>query len=150
MARGGFRPGSGRPPGRRNKVADAQKVIEDHVKKFGLEICPELAKMGPLDIMLRAMLLAAAEGKWVQAASIAKDAAPFCHPRLSSMDLQTNVDIDPSKLSDAELIALIAKDGGVSQAEIQAKYGRDQDKPAPAPTGSWLVPDAEDGQDLPH
>jgi hypothetical protein len=36
--------------------------------------------------MLKAMRLHQEAGRWDQAAAVAKDAAPYCHPRLSSIE----------------------------------------------------------------
>ena len=74
---GGKRPGAGRPPGSKNqKAADiAQEAVE--------------AGITPIEVMLSAMRdlwdQGSAEAKR-EAARIAKDAAPYVHPRLSSID----------------------------------------------------------------
>ena len=77
---GGKRPGAGRPPGSKNqKAADiAQEAIE-----MGIT---------PIEVMLTAMRELWNEGTPEakrDAAKIAKDAAPYVHPRLASID-QTN------------------------------------------------------------
>ena len=74
---GGKRPGAGRPPGSKNqKTADiAQEAVG--------------AGITPIEVMLSAMRdlwdQGSAEAKR-EAARIAKDAAPYVHPRLSSID----------------------------------------------------------------
>lgn len=47
----------------------------------------DLATQGlsPLDVMLRAMREHAAQGDWDAAASLAKDVAPYMHPKLASL-----------------------------------------------------------------
>jgi hypothetical protein len=73
MPRGGSRPGAGRKAGaatlKTRKVADRAAV----------EGCT------PLDVMLAAMRSLAAAGRMAEAAAVAKDAAPYCHPRLSAI-----------------------------------------------------------------
>jgi hypothetical protein len=80
MARGGRRPGAGRKPG-----VPAQKTINR------LKIAEEAAADGitPLEVMLTQM-----RSYWdedtdearAKACDIAKDAAPYLHPRLSAVD----------------------------------------------------------------
>ncbi len=72
--RGGPRPGSGRKPGASNKrtkeaVAKAQKA----------------GKL-PLDVMLEAMRAAYKKGGAAAAFDFAKDAAPYLHAKLSSIE----------------------------------------------------------------
>lgn len=76
-ARGGKRLGAGRPPGSKNrKAADiAQEAVE--------------AGITPIEVMLNAMRELWDEGTSEarrEAAKIAKDAAPYVHPRLASID----------------------------------------------------------------
>jgi hypothetical protein len=80
-ARGGRRAGAGRPPGSRNqRSADiAQQAAE--------------AGITPIEVMLNAMRELWATGKQgakLEAARIAKDAAPYIHPRLASIDQTIN------------------------------------------------------------
>jgi len=71
----------------------------------------------PLEVMLKAMRVHAKADRWDEAASIAKDAAPYMHPRLASMQhtgrnggpIQT---MDVSNLTDEQLAALYAALGG--------------------------------------
>jgi hypothetical protein len=75
--RGGARPGAGRPPGSMNHRS--------------AEIARQATEAGitPIEVMLSAMRdlweEGTSEGKR-EAARIAKDAAPYVHPRLSSID----------------------------------------------------------------
>lgn len=75
--RGGNRPGAGRPPGSKNqRSAD---IARDAVE----------AGVTPIEVMLNAMRELWDEGTSEtkrEAARIAKDAAPYVHPRLASID----------------------------------------------------------------
>lgn len=101
MARGGKRIGAGRPKGAATKRS---REIADRAAKEGLT---------PLEVMLTAMRKHAKEDRWDEAASIAKDAAPYMHPRLASMQhtgrnggpIQT---VDLTKLSGDEIAQLEA------------------------------------------
>ena len=75
--RGGIRSGAGRPPGSKNqRSADiARQAVE--------------AGITPIEVMLNAMRELWEEGTSEakrEAARIAKDAAPYVHPRLASID----------------------------------------------------------------
>lgn len=99
MARGGKRLGAGRPKGATTRRT---RAIADKATVEGLT---------PLEVMLKAMRHHAKANKWDEAASIAKDAAPYMHPRLASMQhtgrnggpIQT---VDLTKLSGDELAQL--------------------------------------------
>ena len=73
MARGGKRIGAGRPKGATTRRT---RAIADKATAEGLT---------PLEVMLTAMREHAKHMRWDEAASIAKDAAPYMHPRLASM-----------------------------------------------------------------
>jgi len=74
MARGGKRLGAGRRPGSASKRT---REIADKAAAEG---------MTPLEVMLRAMKEHAEALRWDQAASVAKDAAPYIHPRLAAIE----------------------------------------------------------------
>lgn len=79
--RGGARPGAGRPFGSKNqRSADvARQAVE--------------AGITPIEVMLNAMRELWEEGTSEakrEAARIAKDAAPYVHPRLASIDQTIN------------------------------------------------------------
>jgi len=102
---GGRRPGSGRPKGSRDKTAEAKHIIERNLRAM-IGIVPEaVARMTPLEVMLYAMALEAAAGRWLSAARIAADVSPFIHPRLASV--QPHVRNDLAKKTDAEIQAEI-------------------------------------------
>jgi hypothetical protein len=71
--KGGQRDGAGRKPGSltRRTRAVAEKAAAEGVT--------------PLEVMLTAMREHAEAKRWDEAAAIAKDAAPYVHPRLASV-----------------------------------------------------------------
>lgn len=79
MARGGKREGAGRKPG-----AITQKTREIAEKAA-------VAGITPLDVMLEAMRGAYDAGDLKEAASFAKDAAPYVHAKLANV--QADVDL---------------------------------------------------------
>ena len=80
MPKGGKRPGAGRPIGAATKRT---REIADKAAAEGLM---------PLDVMLRAMREHADAERWDDAAAIAKDAAPYLHPRLATVDHQGKIE----------------------------------------------------------
>lgn len=101
MARGGKRSGAGRPKG---AAARKTKEIADRASAEGIT---------PLEVMLKAMRTHAEKEDWDAAASIAKDAAPYMHAKLASVQhsgpkggpIQT---VDLTNASDEHLAALKA------------------------------------------
>jgi hypothetical protein len=89
--RGGRRPGAGRKPG-----VPSQKTMNR------LKMAEEAATLGitPLEVMLRTMrelwALGSEEGRR-RACEIAKDAAPYIHPRLST--IEQNLVAEPRQLT---------------------------------------------------
>lgn len=79
-ARGGARPGAGRKPGSLTKRTQ--------------EIAAQASAEGitPLEVMLGAMREAWDKGDKKEAATIAKDAAPFVHPKLAAVEHSGNQD----------------------------------------------------------
>ena len=63
----------------------------------------------PLEVMLHTMRAALLDGDLPFAVSIARDAAPYCHPRLSAITVkEENIDIDDVRtMTDEELEARI-------------------------------------------
>ena len=78
MPRGGRREGAGRKPG---SASVRTREIADKAAAEGVT---------PLEVMLKAMWLHADAGRWDQAAMIAKDAAPYMHPRLANTTLASD------------------------------------------------------------
>lgn len=75
MALGGARPGAGRPPGSRNKKTRER-----------LELAAQEG-ITPLEVMLEAMRFHYFHDELDEAAAIAKDAAPYMHPRLATVNV---------------------------------------------------------------
>ena len=75
MARGGARQGAGRKQGAATRRT---RAIADQAAEHGVL---------PLDVMLEAMRTHHAAGDLDKAAVFAKDAAPYLHARLQSVDL---------------------------------------------------------------
>jgi hypothetical protein len=73
MPSGGRRPGQGRPKGTKN----------DRTKAIAVELC--LTGVTPLEVMIDAMRHYLDLGNRDKAVAIAKDAAPYMHPRLASI-----------------------------------------------------------------
>lgn len=79
-ARGGARPGAGR------KKGALTKRTQEIVAKASAE------GITPLEVMLGAMREAWDNGDKKEAATIAKDAAPFVHPKLAAIEHSGNQD----------------------------------------------------------
>jgi hypothetical protein len=71
---GGKRKGAGRKAGSVTKKTRkiAERAIEEGIT--------------PLEVMIKAMHDYFATGDWIRAAAIAKDCAPYVHPKLSSIE----------------------------------------------------------------
>jgi hypothetical protein len=74
MARGGKRAGAGRRPG---SVTTKTREIADRAIQDGVT---------PLEVMLKAMREHYSAERWDQAAAVAKDAAPYMHPKLAAIE----------------------------------------------------------------
>lgn len=72
--RGGKREGSGRPKGAR--TVRSTKAAQEAIAS---------GRTTPLEVMLRAMDEHFKKEEWDAAAAIAKDAAPYMHPKLQSV-----------------------------------------------------------------
>lgn len=83
MSRGGHRPGAGRKPGTpgirgQKPVTKARKAIAEKILSDG--------DLTPLQVMIDAMRDAHLVGDMKTAANFASMAAPYVHPRLSSVN----------------------------------------------------------------
>ena len=121
MARGGKRAGAGRTPNAAGKKAREVSGLTHGGRRAGAgrtlgaatkktrAIADQAAAEGitPLEVMLNAMRAALLDGDLPFAVSIARDAAPYCHPRLSAITVKENIDIDVSTMTDEELEARI-------------------------------------------
>lgn len=82
---------------------------------------PEIEVLSPLDVMLRAMRSYAAKKEWDKAASLAKDVAPYMHPKLASLR-QPSVDgesvqpLDLSYATEEQLAVLEQFFGPITQS----------------------------------
>lgn len=72
---GGKRPGSGRKKGSANRKT---REVADRAAAAGVT---------PLEVLLEAMTYYHGQGDRQKAAAMAKEAAPYCHPRLSAVAL---------------------------------------------------------------
>lgn len=102
MKRGGRREGAGRPKGAR--TVRTSKVAEKAIAS---------GKITPLEVILKAMHQSFDAEEWAAAAAFAKDAAPYMHAKLASVQhsgpnggpIQT---ADLTKASEEQLAALEA------------------------------------------
>lgn len=90
---GGRRKGAGRKPG---AATSKTREIADMAAAKGIT---------PLEVMLEAMNSLREAGELERAASVAKDAAPYIHPKLSSVEMNAKVQ---TRSLDEELTALNA------------------------------------------
>jgi hypothetical protein len=74
MARGGNRKGSGR---KKSSLEKKSRLIAEIAVEEGIT---------PLEVMLRAMRAYAESQCWDRACAIAKDCAPYIHPKLASIE----------------------------------------------------------------
>jgi hypothetical protein len=103
MPRGGKRPGSGRKPG---SVTPATKRRQDVALKALTE------GTTPLQVLLEAMREAYETGGPMLAMPYAKEAAPYVHPKLSSIEAKVdNTHRDAKELTDADLVDIAAGSG---------------------------------------
>ncbi len=123
MARGGKRAGAGRKPNAAGKKAREVSDLTHGGRRAGAgrtlgaatkktrAIADQAAADGdllPLEVMLRTMRAALLEGDLHLAVSIARDAAPYCHPRLSAITVKEKIDVsNVSTMTDEELEARI-------------------------------------------
>jgi hypothetical protein len=98
MAKGGARAGAGRPKGATTKRS---REIADRAA---------LAGVMPLEIMLQGMCFYWKAGNLDKAVAIAKDAAPYMHPRLTSVAVggKPGEPIETKDVTNTELARRIA------------------------------------------
>jgi hypothetical protein len=77
MPRGGKRGGAGRPVGPQSLRTEKTREIAEKAFSEG---------MTPLEVMLKAMREAVDANNMKEAATFAKDAAPYVHPRLAAVE----------------------------------------------------------------
>src|SRR5262245_23529539 len=81
---GGKRNGSGRKRGKAGAATTKTRQIADREAASG--------KVLPLEAMLDAMRAHHAAGRLDEAATVARDAAPYIHPKLTSVQVSGNAD----------------------------------------------------------
>jgi hypothetical protein len=96
--RGGYRKGAGRKPGSATKKT---REIADRAAASGIT---------PLEVMLEAMMSLRASGEIEKAASVAKDAAPYVHPKLAAIE-HTGADGGAIQTENKWLVELVRADG---------------------------------------
>lgn len=101
MAHGGKRQGAGR------KLGSATRKTREIAEKAIAE------GLTPLEVMLRAMQEHVSALRWDDAASVAKDAAPYVHPKLAAIE-HTGAEGGP-----IEMVSKVQRDAAV-QAALRA------------------------------
>jgi hypothetical protein len=86
VLRGGKPQGAGRPAGKPSK-----KIKE----RVALQVKAAAEGISPLDVMLDCMRRHYNAKRYAAAAKIAKDAAPYCHSRLSSIEQEHSGNVAP-------------------------------------------------------
>jgi hypothetical protein len=81
MPRGGHRPGAGRPKG--SKSGPSQKTLA----RLKLAATVAAGDVTPLQVMLETMRALWQQGEQMAACAIARDAAPYLHPRLATTNI---------------------------------------------------------------
>ena len=107
----GSRPGErrgGRRKGTPNKAkVEQERKLAEVYERARAELRPkDILAMSPLDVMLHAMTIAARSENWPVAAAMAKEAAPYIHPKLTAATLDARFRRSPSDFTDDELLAL--------------------------------------------
>lgn len=110
--RGGKREGAGRPAGAANKKT---REIADKAALDGIT---------PLEVMLQTMRDAWDGGSKGLACQIAKDAAPYMHPRLTAVDAEVNANVNgnyqPIPVAERDPIPVDAPAGAASGGDPEA------------------------------
>jgi hypothetical protein len=78
--------------------------------------------LSPLEVMLRAMRKAWDTGDMAAAANFAKDAAPYLHPKLSSIEHKGDPDNPLEQNSRVELVVVDANDQGHGAQSFSATH----------------------------
>jgi hypothetical protein len=97
MSRGGKRAGAGR---KRGSLTKKTREIAERAAADGIT---------PLEVLLGAMREAWASGNRTLAAGFAKNAAPYCHPRLAAIEHSGKAVREVTAMSDDELIEIIRR-----------------------------------------
>lgn len=84
MSKGGVRPGAGRPKGSKSDLTKQREAIAAKALDEGIT---------PLEVMLDTMRELYEAGEKVAACQVAKDAAPYIHPKLANTSLNHEGDV---------------------------------------------------------
>lgn len=110
--RGGKREGAGRPAGAANKKT---REIADKAALEGIT---------PLEVLLKTMREAWDGGSKELACQIAKDAAPYMHPRLTAVDAEVNANVNgnyqPIPVAERDPIPVDAAAGAAGGGDSEA------------------------------
>lgn len=121
--------GGGRPHGSRNRNTFIDKVMQKNALALVGIVMEDIAKLTPIEVMLHAMAIEAQAGRWINAAGIAAQAAPYVHPRLAQMQLTVKNDLEQK--SEDEILAEIAdleRQVSSSQTEPQGSWTPEEDE----------------------
>jgi len=99
---GGNRNGSGRPKGSPNRRTREARAYAEAARDAGVS---------PLDAMLQAMRALHSAGQLTEAAEIGRWAAPYCHPRLSSVDVAATVSAPAAPITFVEVVRPAGRNG---------------------------------------
>jgi len=122
MPRGGARPNAGRKKGTQNKVTKERAEV---TKKVIAQAAAD--GITPLEVMLTAMRMAWDAQKIDEAVAVARDAAPYMHPRLASSTVKINDKRSVSDLDTAELVAALHAEGDADGIASQEAGNRKSD-----------------------
>ena len=114
----------GRVAGVPNKMTAAKVAgLLEAEKELGARLSEAEAKaLKPLDVLLMVMRMALKAGNSQLAVACAEKSAPYCHARLSNMELQANVTRSVRDLSNEELMALVAEGNQQREDEPERKH----------------------------
>jgi hypothetical protein len=131
VAAGGRRNGSGRPKGARTKKTQ-EPALKQHDKGIT-----------PLDVMCEVMRDYYAAGERDKAVAIAKDAAPYMHPRLSYVKSDvSHADAELERALEDELVQL-SRERAAANGAMSADQGPSAEPPHPRRNGRGPVAGAD-------
>jgi hypothetical protein len=130
---GGKQPGSGRKPGSKTRSLEERILTRPHVrrrgsgdpiltKKIADKIIADAVLRGesPLEVMLFTMRWHFVEQRYDDAARVAKDAAPYMHPHLTSTKVEFR---RPEEMTDDELAAALAAAERIAEGDGEPAGG---------------------------
>jgi hypothetical protein len=124
---GGKRPGAGR------KKGSATEKTREVADRLAAE------EVTPLQVMMEVMLKHRAAGRDDKAAAIAKDAAPYMHPRLSYVKSDvSHADAELERALEDEL-AQLSRERAAANGAVSADQGPSAEPPHPGRNGRGPV-----------